>query len=364
MTSKRKIVLLILLLFFALLIRFLSLNSHWVETVYSKQIYPIFGSFFRYLFGWLPISIGDILYTLAVLWLITKLYKGIKNIVKRKASCKGFGNGVLKSAFILLFIYVVFNGFWGVNYNRKGIAHQLNLKKDSITKEDVIKLNQYLVKQVNSTKISLLLGKQVYPSSSQLFKRVEAAYKMVEDVYPFLHYKPKSIKPSMWGWLGNYMGFTGYYNPFTGEAQVNTTVPKFVQPFTTQHEVAHQLGYAKENEANFVGFLAGIHSADTLLLYSTYLDMLTYSNRNLFWQDTLVAKQIYASLIPQVVADKKELREFNKRHTSFFEPIFRGGYSYYLKRNNQPQGLMSYDAVTNFLVWYYKREGVIEQPKN
>ena len=49
--------------------------------------------------------------------------------------------------------------------------------------------------------------------------------------------------------------FLGYYNPFTGEAQVNTNVPAFVIPFTTCHEMAHQIGYASESEASFVGFL-------------------------------------------------------------------------------------------------------------
>ncbi len=66
----------------------------------------------------------------------------------------------------------------------------------------------------------------------------------------------------MYSYLGNYLGFTGYYNPFTGEAQVNTTVPLFVQPFTTCHEIGHQLGYAKENEANFAGYLAAKSSPD------------------------------------------------------------------------------------------------------
>ncbi|MBP6432274.1 MAG: DUF3810 domain-containing protein, partial [Ferruginibacter sp.] len=190
------------------------------------------------------------------------------------------------------------------------------------------------------------------------FKRVEIAYQKVDSIYPFLQYNFKSIKPSIWGWLGNYLGFTGYYNPFTGEAQVNTTIPKFIQPFTTLHEVGHQLGYAKENEANFVGFLAGIHSADTLLQYSTYLDMFMYSNRNLLWTDTTAAKNFAKALIPQVKQDLKEWRTFNEKHKSFVEPIVRWGYSHYLKRNNQPQGLLSYDAVTNFLVLYYKQQGV------
>ncbi len=57
-------------------------------------------------------------------------------------------------------------------------------------------------------------------------------------------------------WLGNYLGFTGYYNPFTGEAQVNTTVPQFLLPNIALHEMGHQIGYAKEDEANFSAYLA------------------------------------------------------------------------------------------------------------
>ncbi len=48
------------------------------------------------------------------------------------------------------------------------------------------------------------------------------------------------------------LGVTGYLNPFTNEAQVNTTVPAFLQPFMTCHEIAHQLGFAPEEDANFV----------------------------------------------------------------------------------------------------------------
>ena len=161
----------------------------------------------------------------------------------------------------------------------------------------------------------------------------------------------------MWGWLGNYTGFTGYYNPFTGEAQVNTTVPKFLHPFITCHEVAHQLGYAKENEANFVGFLAASLSQDTLLLYSAYLDMFTYSNRNLFWADTASAKAYAKMLEPAVKEDIMEWRTFNATHKSFLEPAVRWGYTKYLQQNNQPEGMLSYDAVTSFLVGYYKKYG-------
>jgi hypothetical protein len=357
MSTKKKGLVFLLLIVGVIFIKWYSANSQRVEDGYATAFYPKLSIFFRTIFGWLPYSIGDVFYGVVVLWLLVKLIKGIRNIFKRKITWQGLGKSLAKGIFILLFTYLLFNLFWGINYNRKGIAYQLNLAKDSITKQDVVELNAILVQKINATKLSLLLSKTIYPTNKQLFAKVENAYKKVDSVYPFLKYKPVSIKSSMWGWLGNYTGFTGYYNPFSGEAQVNTTIPKFIQPFTTCHEVGHQLGYAKENEANFIGFLAAIHSQDTLLLYSTYLEMFMYSNRNLFRADTSAAKTFAKALLPQVKEDITEWRKFNASRKSFMEPIVRWGYSHYLKQNNQPQGLLSYDAVTSFLVAYYKKYG-------
>ena len=188
---------------------------------------------------------------------------------------------------------------------------------------------------------------------------IQTAYTRLPSFYPFLKYQPVSVKPSVWSWLGNYMGFTGYYNVFTGEAQVNTLVPKFLQPFTTCHEVAHQLGYAKEMEANFVAYLAATASQDTLLHYSVYLDMFMYSNRNLFMSDSVAAKEFIEILIPAVKDDLKEWRTFNKKHRNPIEPVFRWVYGKYLEGNQQPQGVFSYDEVTGFIIAYYKKYGRI-----
>jgi hypothetical protein len=45
---------------------------------------------------------------------------------------------------------------------------------------------------------------------------------------------------------------------FTNEAQVNYIGPMYSFPMTTNHEMAHQMGFASETECNFIGFLASI----------------------------------------------------------------------------------------------------------
>lgn len=359
MKLKKSLLFTLALLVIAVLIHIYSDNSIRVENQYSTGIYPAFSRFLRYIFGWLPFSIGDILYGTVIVWVIWKVGKIIKVLFKRKATWRSFGAGLIKTFRILLVVYILFNLFWGINYNRTGIADQIGLKMDKYSQEDLKMINDLLVIKVNESKASLVNQQLPYPSNKELFSKVKDAYINVEKVYPFLKYKPVSLKPSVWSWVGNYMGFTGYYNPFTGEAQVNTLVPKFLQPFTSCHEVAHQLGYAKEMEANFVGYLSATASADTLLHYSTYLDLFMYSNRNLFETDSVSAKEYRKQLIPAVLDDLKEWKLFNKNHRSPIEPVFRWIYGAYLKHNQQPQGVLSYDEVTGFIIAYYKKFGKI-----
>jgi hypothetical protein len=355
MKLKKSLVFTLVLVVIAVFVHVYANDSTRVENRYSTGIYPFLSRILRYIFGWLPFSVGDVLYGLVILWLIWKLIKGIKLIFKKQASWRGFAGGLGGGLRILLVTYIIFNLFWGINYNRMGIASQLQLKMEKYTPEDLKMINGLLLEKVNASKEVLVNSNLTYPSKQQLFLKVQEAYMQAEKTYPFLKYQPVSLKPSIWSWLGNYMGFTGYYNPFTGEAQVNTLVPKFLQPFTTCHEVAHQLGYAKEMEANFVGYLSATASKDTLLLYSVYLDLFMYSNRNLFATDSAAANTYRKQLSPAVIADLKEWRAFNIKHRNPIEPIFRWIYGKYLEGNQQPQGVLSYDEVTGFIIAYYKK---------
>lgn len=359
MKLRKSQVFTLLLGLIAVLVHVYANDSTRVENQYSTGIYPAFSRILRYIFGWLPFSFGDVLYGFAILWLIWKLGKGIKIIFKKQITRSGFVSGLGKCLRILLVTYILFNLFWGINYNRKGIASQLQLQMGKYTPGDLKTINGLLLQKVNACKQALVNQQATYPSKKLLFAKVENAYANAEKIYPFLKYQPVSLKPSVWSWVGNYMGFTGYYNPFTGEAQVNTLVPKFLQPFTTCHEVAHQLGYAKEMEANFVGYLAATASKDSLLHYSVYLDLFMYSNRNLFATDSVAANTYIKQLSPAVITDLKEWRAFSIRYRNPIEPVFRWVYGKYLQQNQQPQGVLSYDEVTGFIIAYYKKYGKI-----
>jgi hypothetical protein len=344
---------------FVVIIKFFSLNPERVEILYTSGFYLFFSSILRFLFGWIPFSFGDILYLLAGCWLLGKLIKAIKSLFRRQFRGRTFLKNGLKALLGFIFIYIIFNVLWGLNYNRQGIAHELALTQMTYDTSDIILLQDILLQKVNSAKNSLIRQNDRYPEKHELFKRAKDAYNDAEKIYPFLQYKILSVKSSLYGWWGNYLGFTGYYNPFTGEAQVNTSVPKFLQPYISTHEMAHQLGYAKEDEANFVGYLAAVNSRDTLFHYSVYLDLYIYANREVYYFDSVASMKSRELLMPQVKKDIEEWRQFNLNHRSFIEPAISWMYGNYLKLNEQPKGLRSYNAVIATLIAYYKKYGKI-----
>ena len=340
-------------------IKLLAQNNYHVEKFYTKDFYYFFSIVLRFLFGWIPFSFGDILYFVAGGWLLWKLIKNSRLLFKKKFTRQLLIKKLWKLILIFASIYIVFNIFWGLNYNRKGIAWQLNLPEIDYDTVNLKLMQELLLQKVNETKRLLVDENISYPDKKDLFKRAKICYDDASIVYPFMKYKSTSVKSSLYGLLGDYLGFTGYYNPFTGEAQVNTTVPKFLLPFITLHEMGHQLGYAKEDEANFSGYLAAVNSHDKLFQYSTYLDLFVYANREVYYFDSTASRLAATQLIPEVKADLLEWRRFNKKYTSAFEPALNWLYGKYLQVNQQPKGLGSYNEVIATLMAYYKKYGKI-----
>ncbi len=340
----------------AIIIKIFSLFPAAVEHYYATGIYPYIAIVQRAIFGWIPFSIGDIVYFATGVWLIMQIVLIIKKIRSRQAGGKYFLLVVKKIITGALLVYVLFNFLWGLNYNRTGIGRQMGLTGYDYSDTDLLDVTRLLAEKINVLQSAAFRERPRLNNKRHLFGEAAEAYDTIKKYTP-LHYAVTSVKPSLYSYLGNYLGFTGYYNPFTGEAQVNTAVPLFVRPFTTCHEIGHQLGYARESEANFAGYLAASSSRDTSFLYSVYFDMYLYASRYLYYSDSVALKQIRDSLSPGVKNDIKELREFAVKYSTPVEDIIDRLYSRYLMANEQPSGKMSYNEVVAMLIAYYRKNG-------
>ena len=355
---KTKLFAWVVLLIGVAAIKILSFYPAWVEQYYARGVYPHISAAQRYLLGWLPISLGDVLYGAIIVWLVWQTVKVVK-LMKRKVLYSHLALAFFRRIiFAGLLIYLLFYGLWGLNYSREGIAGQLGLRKMEYTVSDLDSLVSALHEKLNAHADLLTPAmRDSFKSKKNLFANAALLYQVAEKQYPFLAYKGYSVKPSIFSYWGNFLGFQGYYNPFTGEAQVNTTIPHCSEPFVAAHEIAHQLGYAKESEANFVGFLACRLHPSVNFKYSVYFDMYHYAVRELRYADSLKAKAYDNSLHLQVQKDIAEYRAFYKKYRNPIEPLIDKMYGYFLKANNQPKGKGSYSEVVNWLIAYYKKYG-------
>ncbi|MGF7230776.1 DUF3810 domain-containing protein [Arachidicoccus sp.] len=356
---NKKNIALIILGILSICLHLFSTNKGLVEQYYSNGLYPLIGSALRRLTGRLPISIGDVLYTIFGLFLVIRLFRFFKKVFKKQLTKQYAKASIYTILFWFFFVYFLFNALWGLNYNRLGISSQLHLNPTSdYSTQALDSLTQTLIHKTNENRLAL--GEKIkYPNTTTIFNEAVQAYHNIEKKYPFLHYQNPSIKVPVYNTLGSYLGYSGYYNPFTGEAQVNTVLPKFVLPYVTCHEMAHQLGYATEDEANFTGYLAATQSEDVLFKYSTYLDLYRYANNELWFRDSSLAKENYAKLDTLVKTDLQYLRKYLLAHEN---PVERGTtylYSEFLKANQQPQGIDTYNIVTAWLIAYQKKYKIL-----
>ena len=348
-----------LLIAIAIFIKIISLFPYVIEKYYSMGIYPYIAAFYRSLFGWLPFSFGDVFYFAAGSYLRWLFIKFVRAVLHKRFTKIDFIAKAKSTCFTLAAIYIYFNLSWGLNYNRPGIATQLGLTPQMHNEADLKNITSILLQKMNYSRRLLGTNKLLYKPYEQVFLEAQVAYGIAANSLPFMTYKTASVKRSMYGPVGNYLGFLGYYNPFTGEAQLNPTMPRFLLPYVACHEMAHQLGYASESEASFVGYLATMSSTDHLFQYSTYFDMFYYANHELYIRDSAAAKINYNKLDTLVKTDLAEVRNYWRKSDNFFEPIVKIFYDHYLKANQQSKGVKSYNEVVGWLIAYHKKFGKV-----
>jgi hypothetical protein len=350
---------LLFLLLLSLFVRLFSLFPNAVEHWYTYGFYPLYSRLIRLLLGWIPFSVGDLLYTATAIFLLIKAVKVVRLLVRKRL--KTHLSWVLFRKWLrrILIIYLLFNLSWGLNYDRIGIAAQLGLQVGPYTHQDLFELANVLQQRLNSyAALQDTVKRQELDQNGFLFREGVMNYDQVRLQYPFLTYHTPSIKPSIFSPVGHYFGFSGYLNPFTGEAQLNTTEPVFVKPFVVDHELAHQLGYGKENEANFVSYLACKTSANNDFRYSVYYELYFDAYYEcLRTGDTAAIRQLRASLHPRARRDKLEELAFRLKKKNGLQPYVSDFYGNYLKLNRQPHGLDTYNEVIAWLIGYMRKFG-------
>ena len=238
------------------------------------------------------------------------------------------------------------------------MGKNLGYNQSEYTTEQLKKTTQYIVKKLNEYQLKItnndtLKVKNPY-KPKEMYDMAISGYDNLSKDFLQLEYHHKSVKSSLMSLLQSYNGTSGYFNPLTGEAQVNDKIPKSSYPTTTCHEMAHQIGFAAENEANFVGFLAANYTNDDYFKYASYRMAFGYCISEIRKRDNNLAKEFWGSLNKGIIKDFNASYNFWQSYKNPFEPIVKKGYNIYLKANKQAKGLASYNYVVDLLICYFE----------
>ena len=322
-----------------------------VEQYYSNGLYVYISHLLRIVFGWIPFSIGDILYSILIILILRWFWKTRKTWKTQRKE------NLLRIVSSFSVFYFVFHLLWGLNYYRVPLFEKMNIEKE-YSDADLLDFTQKLIAKTNAIQLQLTKNeslKVVFPyTQEQVFKMNLKGYENLAKQHTFFKYKYPSIKKSLISLPLTYMGFGGYLNPFTNEAQVNYLGPMYTFPMTTNHEMAHQMGFGSESECNFIGFLATVKNDNLYFQYSGYSNALRYCLGNWKVRDEKVLEQLLKTINPGIRANYKESIDFWKQYDTIIDKGFHAFYDQFLKANQQKDGLDSYSKFVDLMVNYYK----------
>lgn len=334
-----------------ILLQILKNFPEFVEKYYSLGFYPILSKVSRYIFGWVPFSVGDVFYLLIGLMAIRWVYKNLRRL---RFEPQWFFIDIIATVSV---IYFMFHVLWGFNYYRLPLHQSLQLESE-YTYDELLNTTKRFIEKSNAMHRELGYSDSVkidLPySQAKLFDKSMNGYQNLEKEYPQLAYSPRSIKKSGWSTGLSYLGYSGYLNPFSGEAQVNNLVKTYKFPVVACHEEAHQIGYAAENEANFIATLATLHNDDPYIQYAGYIFTLRYLINDVARKDETQYYALVETINPGIMASYKEMRDFWAYYQNPFDAFSRSFWDSFLKANNQSRGILSYNYMVALVVNYYE----------
>ncbi len=327
-----------------------------IEKYYSNGLYIYISKFLNFLFGWIPFSVGDILYAILVIVIIKNIFIAIKN---KKIHLK---NTLFKIGGYISILFFVFHLNWGLNYFRQPVYKTLNFEIKKYSTNELVDFTENLIVKINQVHLSATKNDSIAVENTldkyQIKKVSYHVYEQFQEKYPQYSHENLKAKNSLFSIPLTYMGFAGYLNPLTNEAQVNYLIPKNTYPMIVCHELAHQVGVASESEANFIGYLATTNSDDVYFKYSGYLMALRFCLYEIFQNDPEKFETLKVKLNEGILKDIRQSEAFWESYQNWSEIYFKIFYDTFLKANKQIDGIKSYNKVVVLLINYHKTKGL------
>ncbi len=342
--------------FISLIIYIIAGVSPAFADFFNQNVSSVLRSLFNLLTAWIPFSLGEACVWLLIPALVISLILAIRRYCDTWKSALVF-LGMLFSVLSVLFSLFVLN--FATGYRGTGLDEKLGLDRQAVSADELYDTAELLREHINRETENILYtegGFSHMPYSLETMNtKLNETYTAFCEEHDFISHVDGRVKPVLISEAMSYMHITGVYSFFTGEANLNVNFPDYTLPFTAAHEMAHQRGIAREDEANFVAYLICISSEDPYIRYSGYLNMYEYVVGALASADSERFRMVNAHLNTEVRAEIQAYNQFFKTYADSTASKVSGTVNNsYLQSQGTP-GTKSYGMVVDLAVAYYKQ---------
>ncbi len=246
---------------------------------YNRTVGQFFRMLLALLTAWIPFSLSEAILICIPGFLVWAIIQTMhENLETWKQSLLYTGRIVSFLALILSMLILLFSaGFKGTT-----LAQKLDYETGDTTEAELESTATFLNNRINELVESGQIGfdesnLSYYEGNwHDLNKTLLRAYEKASQKYDFIKTFPSTLKPIASSPLLTYTHIAGAYTFFTGEVNINYNFPDYVRVFSSAHEMAHQRGFAREDEANFIAFLVCLESDDPYVTYCGLLNCYEY----------------------------------------------------------------------------------------
>ncbi len=315
---------------------------------YAATVYPHIVGIYGRICGIFPVSVAEILLYIGIIWLILYTASHFRRMIRHIGTVAAEMGAWLTTLCLLLGLTAfLYTACCGVNYYRRPFSSYLELEVRDSSVEELAGLCTFLTEKVNET-----AGAE--PDRGSWNAGGRRAMSSLAETYPQLAgYYPRP-KPLIGSWFLSVQQLSGIYSPFTVEANYNRAMTEYNIPHTICHELSHLRGFMREDEANFIGYLACIGSEDPFFRYSGYLTGWIYAGNALAAQDREAYAGLYARLDERARADLAANNAFWNRYEGKAAEVATQVNDAYLKINSQQDGVRSYGRMVDLMLAYYR----------
>ena len=303
-----------------------------------------------------PFSMAEVCWTAAILALILFVIRSAVLLIRhRDGRLARLGRRCAALACAGLTVYCCCTLMWGINYYGDSFSDRSGLTARGASVQELYTLTLALADAANrySDQVARDEAGLFAEEPDDLLARSRGIYDPLLEEFPFLAAPERQVKPMLYSRLMSWMGFTGFFFPFTGEANVNVDQPACLLPATIVHELAHQRNVAAEQECNFLAIVGGLRGDDDAYRYSSALMGYIHVSNALYSADRELWLQAYTAVNAAVRADLDANNAYWAQFESPAEDAAKAVYEGFLQSYDQELGMRSYGACVDLLVAYY-----------